>query len=306
MEITDDDDYERLTNSREVVFSDDDEDDTVDDNTDDEEVEATNNIRQTTMIAANANNNNSNNVHDNNVHEKNANNNSAKNYHHKWFEMLKRFIAYTKEHHSSLVPFNYKKDQQLGRWVSNQRTLYKKDGINSRRLELLESNGFVWDATTNALAAITKNALAADSKNALARDSFMKVIERLPSDDRLSKTAIMKSLRLSKSTFYRTIKKYDITLNDFVVDKKRKRAEDTAGNQNDDDFTDAAVTEEIKPKAGSYSTKSRGPRGPYQKKRKTKQGGGCDAHKAFTKAAREEKRRKKAEEKRMEEKKKVR
>ena len=36
------------------------------------------------------------------------------------------------------------------------------------------------------------------------------------------------------------------------------------------------------------------------------QGGGCDAHRAFTKAAREEKRRKKAEEKRMEEKKKVR
>ena len=36
------------------------------------------------------------------------------------------------------------------------------------------------------------------------------------------------------------------------------------------------------------------------------QGGGCDAHRAFTKAAREEKRRKKAEEERMEEKKKVR
>ena len=35
------------------------------------------------------------------------------------------------------------------------------------------------------------------------------------------------------------------------------------------DFTDAAVTEEIKPKARSYNTKSRGPRGPYQKKRKT-------------------------------------
>ena len=56
--------------------------------------------------------------------------------------------------------------------------------------------------------------------------SFMKVIERLPSEDRLSRTTMIKALPLSSATFYRKVKEYGIKLNDFVVDKKRKRVEE--------------------------------------------------------------------------------
>ncbi|OEU21608.1 hypothetical protein FRACYDRAFT_181410 [Fragilariopsis cylindrus CCMP1102] len=59
--------------------------------------------------------------------------------------MLERFIAYNKKHNSPLVPYRYNNDPQLGRWVSNQRRSYKRDGLHPGQIELLESNGFVWD-----------------------------------------------------------------------------------------------------------------------------------------------------------------
>jgi chemotaxis methyl-accepting protein methylase len=75
-----------------------------------------------------------------------------------------------------------------------------------------------WDITiTTVLPSIPTETKAA---------SFMKVIERLPSEDRLSRTTMIKALSLSSATFYRKVKEYGIKLNDFVVDKKRKRVEE--------------------------------------------------------------------------------
>ncbi|OEU06615.1 HA-domain-containing protein, partial [Fragilariopsis cylindrus CCMP1102] len=63
-----------------------------------------------------------------------------------WSEMLERFTAYTKKYNSPLVSGKYKNDPQLGRWVSEQRRRYKRDGFNPLQIELLESNDFVWNA----------------------------------------------------------------------------------------------------------------------------------------------------------------
>ena len=42
----------------------------------------------------------------------------------------------------SRVPYNYKEDPSLGRWVANMRS--RRDELDPTRRERLESIGFVW------------------------------------------------------------------------------------------------------------------------------------------------------------------
>ena len=50
----------------------------------------------------------------------------------KWMVLYTRLVSYHKEHNSTLVPQKYKEDPQLGRWVSNQRYIYKKKKTNKK------------------------------------------------------------------------------------------------------------------------------------------------------------------------------
>jgi len=61
-----------------------------------------------------------------------------------WIEMYKRLVAYKQHNQSTRVPCNYTEDPPLGKWVSTQRTEYKKDIMSARRMELLNSIDFVW------------------------------------------------------------------------------------------------------------------------------------------------------------------
>ena len=70
----------------------------------------------------------------------------------KWMDMYQRLSAYKKLHKHTMVPTKYKADPRLRIWVSTQRTLNKNRGILEDRFDLLESIGFVWDATANARA----------------------------------------------------------------------------------------------------------------------------------------------------------
>ncbi|OEU10369.1 hypothetical protein FRACYDRAFT_162648, partial [Fragilariopsis cylindrus CCMP1102] len=58
-----------------------------------------------------------------------------------WDDMFQRLVTYKKKFKSILVPWKY---PNLGLWVSTQRTSYNKKEISVKRINLLESIGFVW------------------------------------------------------------------------------------------------------------------------------------------------------------------
>jgi len=62
-----------------------------------------------------------------------------------WEEMYERLLAYKKEHNDTIVPRRYKKDLQLGAWVTRQRRIYREKSITVERKRLLNYIGFVWD-----------------------------------------------------------------------------------------------------------------------------------------------------------------
>lgn len=68
-----------------------------------------------------------------------------------WQEQFQKLLDFKEEHGHCCVPITFS-DQMLARWVKRQRYQYKKnqDGkqsvINTERIDLLESIGFIWDA----------------------------------------------------------------------------------------------------------------------------------------------------------------
>jgi len=65
-----------------------------------------------------------------------------------WEEMYERLVAYKKEHNSTRVPKKYEADPQLGGWVCNQRTLYRRKKMTEERQRLFESIGFMSGLST--------------------------------------------------------------------------------------------------------------------------------------------------------------
>ena len=64
-----------------------------------------------------------------------------------WTKMYERLVTYKKKYKSTCVPTSYEADEQLGRWVADQRTF---NNINSARLtedrkHRLNSINFVWN-----------------------------------------------------------------------------------------------------------------------------------------------------------------
>mmetsp|Transcript_24409 Transcript_24409/g.37594 ORF Transcript_24409/g.37594 Transcript_24409/m.37594 type:complete len:438 (+) Transcript_24409:132-1445(+) len=62
-----------------------------------------------------------------------------------WEDMFARLEAYKEEYGDCLVPKGYQKDRHLVKWVTNQRTDYRKDRIEDERKERLEAIGFKWN-----------------------------------------------------------------------------------------------------------------------------------------------------------------
>mmetsp|Transcript_41529 Transcript_41529/g.60901 ORF Transcript_41529/g.60901 Transcript_41529/m.60901 type:complete len:290 (-) Transcript_41529:44-913(-) len=69
-----------------------------------------------------------------------------------WYKRLEELKLYKLEHGDCLVPFHYKQNPPLGRWVHVQRKNWKlnregkKSALNSERFDLLEKVGFKWNA----------------------------------------------------------------------------------------------------------------------------------------------------------------
>jgi hypothetical protein len=66
-----------------------------------------------------------------------------------WVKMYDRLVSYKKKHKSTQVPLAYTENNQLphlGNWVSTQRGTYNKEQLLKKRMELLNSIDFVWEA----------------------------------------------------------------------------------------------------------------------------------------------------------------
>ncbi|OEU14522.1 hypothetical protein FRACYDRAFT_241068 [Fragilariopsis cylindrus CCMP1102] len=56
------------------------------------------------------------------------------------------------------------------------------------------------------------------------KDTFLKSIERLSSDDRLTQKAMAKALGLNKTTFITKAKNYGIEWRDYIIQKEKKES----------------------------------------------------------------------------------
>ena len=61
-----------------------------------------------------------------------------------WDERFEQLKGYKKDHGDCNVPRNYKANPQLGKWVNDQRTSYKKGKLLPDRFNRLEGIGFEW------------------------------------------------------------------------------------------------------------------------------------------------------------------
>jgi len=66
-----------------------------------------------------------------------------------WGTMYKQLLDYVQQKGNSLVPTHCKENPQLGKWVSSQRTSYKKNTLTKMRMKLLNDVGFVWSIIPN-------------------------------------------------------------------------------------------------------------------------------------------------------------
>jgi hypothetical protein len=62
-----------------------------------------------------------------------------------WEQRYRELQVYRNEHGDCCVPITYTENQPLAHWVSNQRKLYNKNLLPSKRLKRLNAIGFVWN-----------------------------------------------------------------------------------------------------------------------------------------------------------------
>ncbi|OEU06263.1 hypothetical protein FRACYDRAFT_201645 [Fragilariopsis cylindrus CCMP1102] len=62
-----------------------------------------------------------------------------------WRRMFKKLVVYKEKHKNTMVPSQYDEDPKFGKWVSQQRGIYKNDDMPSNRLDLLNSIDFEWE-----------------------------------------------------------------------------------------------------------------------------------------------------------------
>ena len=61
-----------------------------------------------------------------------------------WWTLFAELDEYKRDHGDCNVPFTFYPNPKLGRWVSNQRQLYKRKDLSDERIEALENIGFQW------------------------------------------------------------------------------------------------------------------------------------------------------------------
>ncbi len=61
-----------------------------------------------------------------------------------WDDMFRALEAYKKEYGNCHVPANWKKNQQLGRWVAMQRYRHKIGELQKYYVDRLDAIGFIW------------------------------------------------------------------------------------------------------------------------------------------------------------------
>ncbi len=62
-----------------------------------------------------------------------------------WSEMYSRLAEYKNKNHHCNVPQRYVEDPELGTWVANQRTYFRKEKLSKERIKKLEDIGFAWN-----------------------------------------------------------------------------------------------------------------------------------------------------------------
>jgi len=79
---------------------------------------------------------------------------SRKSQESRWEDCFQRLLKFREEHGNCLVPYRYKKDPQLGKWVSSQRTIRngwvshaeEASPLLRERARRLEAIGFQWSS----------------------------------------------------------------------------------------------------------------------------------------------------------------
>ena len=72
--------------------------------------------------------------------------NGLKSYEDRWDEYYNGAREYYKEHENLNIPYNYNVNGlYIGRWINNQRLMYKKNMMSRERFKKLDSLGMVWD-----------------------------------------------------------------------------------------------------------------------------------------------------------------
>jgi predicted helicase len=61
-----------------------------------------------------------------------------------WEEKYEELKEYMKKHGNRNIPQHWPENKQLGKWVSHQRTNYRKGKLSEDRIKRLEDIGFVW------------------------------------------------------------------------------------------------------------------------------------------------------------------
>lgn len=62
----------------------------------------------------------------------------------KWMSKYLRLVAYKEKFGTTAVPFQYKEDKSLGRWVNGQRVAETLGNLREDRKALLDEVGFIW------------------------------------------------------------------------------------------------------------------------------------------------------------------
>jgi hypothetical protein len=64
---------------------------------------------------------------------------------HEWPVRFGELLEYKEKRGSTLVPYDFKENTSLGRWVGTQRTMYKAEKLSEERIQKLIDVGFVWE-----------------------------------------------------------------------------------------------------------------------------------------------------------------
>jgi hypothetical protein len=63
----------------------------------------------------------------------------------KWCQQYAKLVEFQRKTGHCIVPFRYKQDKSLGRWVGQQRSLYSPNKLQPGRKNLLDKLDFVWN-----------------------------------------------------------------------------------------------------------------------------------------------------------------